>query len=487
MSVFSQLRISCNKLTLLWFVFSIAFFVVIINTALYEEISSKYFYYNDTGHTTYWGHVSLIEIYSSAGKVSYSEGDTFQEDGGFQRVGDDGLHVYSAFFGNNNTRKLIIIGIDKSKSERKLECGFHQSSASILADAHTNATKRNSADGYNTGLKYCPIFIECDIPEDIQHPNYVSINVFDAPLNDSDRRNILKIHYPPERPIYNISACLQPLYTNENVTMINPLRLIEWLEFQLMMGVQHFTFYNISAHPIISKVLKSYKEVSIIPWNIPFTARNEIRARGQYIQANDCSHRHRGVSRFVVTLDYDEFLIPNQNISDNFLPLFEHILDLDEIKNGQKLVTSLLFHADFSFTTWPMGANISSQYYNTNFLRIPTMTNFIQSGQAKFVQLPEHVVESGVHFVKQGVPGSRQYVAERNLGRYLHFRECTEFFQRINPTLPKNETCNHDAHFVENLDAVERFGEKILTRVDKKVMKLVKNDPHIELYFSVVD
>lgn len=87
----------------------------------------------------------------------------------------------------------------------------------------------------------------------------------------------------------------------------------------------------------------------------------------------------------------------------------------------------------------------------------------------------------------EGVPGSRQYVAERNLGRYLHFRECTEFFQRINPTLPKNETCNHDAHFVENLDAVERFGEKILTRVDKKVMKLVKNDPHIELYFSVVD
>lgn len=121
--------------------------------------------------------------------------------------------------------------------------------------------------------------------------------------------------------------------------------------------------------------------MSILPWNIPFILPNEIRARGQFIQANDCSHRHRGISRFVVTLDYDEFLIPHQNISDNFISLFEHILDLDEIKNGDKLITSILFRADFSFTTWPMGANLSSQLYDTNFLGVPTMTNFIQSQQ----------------------------------------------------------------------------------------------------------
>ncbi|XP_035713740.1 uncharacterized protein LOC110857308 isoform X2 [Folsomia candida] len=453
MSYYSQLNISTKNLILIFSILIITVFYIIINTKLYYQDPSKYFYYNDTGHKIDWSSVSRDRVNPDTEK--YVEENTFQEDLGFQPVSDDGLYVYSVFFGNQNTRKLIIIGIDKSIKKRKLLCEFYQNSTSVLPNSQTNATKRNSADGYNTGLKYCPIFIDCDIPEEIQHPNYVSINTIDTPSNYS--RNLLKVHDTPEFPIYNISACLQPIYTNENVTTINPLRLIEWLEFQLMMGVQHFTFYNISANPIISKVLKSYKEVSILPWNIPFILPNEIRARGQFIQANDCSHRHRGISRFF----------------------------LYYVANGSKFIVTTLRH-EFS-----RGANYDKFHSEPTVLllgtKITPIPKNLQPTRAKFVQLPENVVESGVHFVMEGVPGSRQYVAERNFGRYLHFRECTEFFQKRNPTLPNNQTCNPGASFVENFDAVDRFAEKIVTRVDKKGYILIAMTLRKELFaFALV-
>ncbi|OXA45015.1 hypothetical protein Fcan01_19950 [Folsomia candida] len=223
MSYYSQLNISTKNLILIFSILIITVFYIIINTKLYYQDPSKYFYYNDTGHKIDWSSVSRDRVNPDTEK--YVEENTFQEDLGFQPVSDDGLYVYSVFFGNQNTRKLIIIGIDKSIKKRKLLCEFYQNSTSVLPNSQTNATKRNSADGYNTGLKYCPIFIDCDIPEEIQHPNYVSINTIDTPSNYS--RNLLKVHDTPEFPIYNISACLQPIYTNENVTTINPLRLIE--------------------------------------------------------------------------------------------------------------------------------------------------------------------------------------------------------------------------------------------------------------------
>lgn len=95
--------------------------------------------------------------------------------------------------------------------------------------------------------------------------------------------------------------------------------------------------------------------------------------------------------------------------------------------------------------------------------------------RTKFIQIEENLKVAGVHKGTLGVPGSVSYNVPESIGYYLHYRGCTEFFLKENPTLLNGANClNNYSSRVQNTDARNRFGPQLESRVNRKVTMLVE-------------
>jgi len=84
----------------------------------------------------------------------------------------------------------------------------------------------------------------------------------------------------------------------------------------MVLGAQYFYIYNHSTNDTgVKSVLDYYVNMGVaevIPWNLParLHENTSIWYYAQLTMLNDCMLRNRGISRFVVSTDLDEFIIP---------------------------------------------------------------------------------------------------------------------------------------------------------------------------------
>ncbi len=86
--------------------------------------------------------------------------------------------------------------------------------------------------------------------------------------------------------------------------------LKEWLEFNILIGVEHFYLYNNYSTDNYAEILKPYIEAGIvdcIDWNYS----NE-GAIGQVLAYNHCLDNTRNKVKWLMIIDLDEFLFPVQ-------------------------------------------------------------------------------------------------------------------------------------------------------------------------------
>lgn len=136
-------------------------------------------------------------------------------------------------------------------------------------------------------------------------------------LQDSDPS--LKTNFPI--PI-KYAACVQPTYDYDNAW-----QFLQWVEFQALMGVEHFTLYNMSIGPQVSCIIDQYgKEgkMSVQNWK-SIKSVPGIHNNGQVVQATDCLARYKNWAKFVVILDFDEYIIPRNNLTR------DEILNYDDL------------------------------------------------------------------------------------------------------------------------------------------------------------
>lgn len=105
--------------------------------------------------------------------------------------------------------------------------------------------------------------------------------------------------------------------------------------------------------------------------------------------------------------------------------------------------------------------------------------------RSKFVELPNNVLESTVHFVTIAVDGSAGYTPPYDVGHYLHLKECIPYFEKPNPILKENATCLGTI-YEENLNPSIRFGDILSKKVSERVSTLIKIDPTLASYFKAV-
>ena len=94
--------------------------------------------------------------------------------------------------------------------------------------------------------------------------------------------------------------------------------LKEWIEFNRIVGVQHFYMYNNFSDDNYMEVLEPYIQegiVDLIDWPVK---------QGQISAYKDCYDKHRKDAKWIGFIDIDEYIVPNKMDSIyDFLKLFE--------------------------------------------------------------------------------------------------------------------------------------------------------------------
>lgn len=91
---------------------------------------------------------------------------------------------------------------------------------------------------------------------------------------------------------------------------------MEFIEFNRLMGVDHFTFYNHTIGPQVACILDHYRQeglVTLLPWKLHMVSQKEIRTEGLFAALNDCLYRSMYRFSHTLLIDLDEYIIPNYN------------------------------------------------------------------------------------------------------------------------------------------------------------------------------
>ena len=77
-----------------------------------------------------------------------------------------------------------------------------------------------------------------------------------------------------------------------------------------------FTLYNDTVSPEVNCVLEHYVSegsVVVLPWRLNIDSQTEIRTEGLFAALNDCLYRNMNEFRYLMLIDFDEFIVPHTN------------------------------------------------------------------------------------------------------------------------------------------------------------------------------
>lgn len=159
---------------------------------------------------------------------------------------------------------------------------------------------------------------------------------------------------------YKVTICA--IFKNE----ANYLK--EWIEFNRIVGIEHFYLYNNNSTDNYLSILKPYISeglVTLIQWP---------KDQAQMECYKDCISKFRNETQWLGFIDIDEFIVPVEmdNVYD-FLKPFEK--NRGSVKMYWKMFgTSGLINRDIDslvtekfIVSWPMHYSVGKCFYNTNF------------------------------------------------------------------------------------------------------------------------
>ena len=309
--------------------------------------------------------------------------------------------VYSAYYDARDTKKPVVrvIGVTRTKRSNKVMCRLyfdskkinsHTSNFKLTNNTSSNDNGQHTQSFYdvpagtfiireNWNLKYSACFVTCPtkIPassDTKETPIPESVSIFPAESSDPKITNTLPvINYDNggtgtyEVNKTDVGVCVKPIHFHYNKT----LELIEFIELNKILGVTKFTFYNHTMSDEVSCVLNYYtkqeRTTSVMSWDLQVDSQTEIRTEGLFAALNDCLYRNMNDFRYLMLIDFDEFIIPHMNET---IPEMLEYLNSNQVftKNGKrlnhpKLTSSYSFQNAFFYLQF--GKFIGSSIYTS--------------------------------------------------------------------------------------------------------------------------
>lgn len=197
--------------------------------------------------------------------------------------------------------------------------------------------------------------------------------------------------------------------------------VIEWIEFNRLLGVSHFYFYNHTMSANLTCVLEDYISqglVTVLDWNgPPLVSQKQIRTENMFASLNDCLYRGMHKHKYLAFLDFDEYLMPKKH--DTLTEL------LQDIETQGANFSSILFRNAFFYLQWPDdGDALNSQLVTMKKTRRKKYLHSTRK-RSKYICKPEKVVEVGNHFVWESrSPQMKQLTLGLDEGFLHHYRIC---------------------------------------------------------------
>lgn len=199
--------------------------------------------------------------------------------------------------------------------------------------------------------------------------------IFVEPLNDSAKMKLKRIiaelaagyykfllkHSKVKHPEHKYFCSICGIFKNEG------LYLKEWIEFHLLVGINHFYLYNNFSDDDYDTVLAPYIETGIVDlydWPVE---------QGQLSAYQDCVEKHKGETQWIAFIDIDEFITPLGNTS--FISLLENFKNRPVVKLYWKIFgssglknrdTSEYVVSDFTLA-WKKTMNFGKCIFNTDY------------------------------------------------------------------------------------------------------------------------
>ncbi|OXA53915.1 hypothetical protein Fcan01_10882 [Folsomia candida] len=327
---------------------------------------------------------------------------------------------------------LRIIAVTPLLSKQKLHCHIFDGELQPVGVFEGIISATKNPQSY---LPYSAAYILCKPEVNLFRTlKYVSISPFPHHNSSHGFSNLLPINLPPaksEKEPHTFSVCVQPTFDYDNVA-----EFIQWMEFYKNMGVTHFTFYNMSIGPRVSCVMKSAAVnqetgITILNWTVPIKDHLQLHVNGQLAQQNDCLLRYRGVTKYLVLVDFDELIIPNYVYASDFFDLVT-LMDNEwssQPRNGslaQYKFRSAIFDFDFSNLS-----DVKKDIYKDSFeledlivykYVIRQRDLYPSKIRSKLITMPWRVLEPGVHFLDKAVDDRTEFEIDPEIAYVHHYR-----------------------------------------------------------------
>lgn len=296
----------------------------------------------------------------------------------------------------------------------------------------------------NNTFRFSAAVFSCDI-EQSQEPDTVSL-VADGQQMPA---NVLPI-ISESHSNRTFTVCVSPLHSRYS----KAYQLVEVVEVNLLLGADHFFFYNYSANWNVDAVLNHYQShglATVIQWPLPLVLqdnqRYQIHYYGQIAMLNDCLKRNHGASRHVLFHDMDELIIPKSHKSWK-----------DMLNSLPANMSAYMFRSSYFHLEWP---NVESNSMLTNKIAKRYKANaflkqyreervFRPNIRSKYLVDPLQVHSVGIHRVWEFRDGGRQYFVPPKVALVHHYRE--GILERQNSRLKDNSTLK----FIDALYQIEK-------------------------------
>ncbi|BES98356.1 DUF23 [Nesidiocoris tenuis] len=379
--------------------------------------------------------------------------------------------VFSAYYDPRGARMVRVMGATKTRGPDRVWCvlWYNNSYNSTITTLTVPAKVKVIRENWN--LKYSACFVLCPLQSNVTVPHTVSImsrSVL-APSNrlivnraNHDRSNHASQHtvQPTPSPT-KIGVCVKPLHFNYNQT----LQLIEFIELNSLLGMDHITFYNDSISSTNDCILRHYMRegrVTVLPWKLDMVSQREIRTEGLFAALNDCLYRSMYDFGYVALIDLDEIVMPKHNDT------IQQFIDWMGTRLNTKSTGSYSFQNGFFYLQWPDDLMLSDDPFESSLTSLRKTRRRAKlhphKQRSKYICRPEFVIEAGNHFVWEFVPGHGTLNVPADAAILNHYRVC-EF---------GGDDCVKTASVIDR--TAFRYKERLVERVRMKWEQLRRED-----------
>ena len=185
------------------------------------------------------------------------------------------------------------------------------------------------------GDHYQPFLMSCQIP--LTHWGQVPISVSLAESNSSKSSDKISVIFdkPNKGESEKIAVCVKALNFPQND--ISP-RLIEWMEFLRIFGVNKVYFHILNVQRNTLRVIQHYQEHGIVDVKaVEYLSQDNVsqmtngdwvhyKRRQEIVTYNDCFYRNMYGYKYIALLDIDEIIVPGPSHSD-WLEMMEAVVN----------------------------------------------------------------------------------------------------------------------------------------------------------------